>query len=441
MPTRPIGERFCEAKPFPEMLSVVTDPGLEVFQVTTDLGGAGNTRGAFFSPDGSRFFFSRHWGEGGLSGRVQYTLCEVNDGWALRVLTDEEDPRSPVVSHDGRHFYYMANETVGGRVRVVLKRVDLQTFERDLVAVYDAAVEGIGRKPRLVVPRIGSLRADGRMLCTGFSFATDDGSDHFAPVFIDLETLAIRGFEWEPYSWRVQASYFRGDDPAHRTHLLMGRANRSQHWDKDGTYTEKWYSDVHRSQLHVVSEDGDIVGTVPVGGAGEGVDHPYWRGGLYEVATHSGRFDTAPHWRGTIMSAEPIDCDPALWASPRHIPGARRVELTRKFVRPDVCHQSWHVDGIHGAFDTEGWAGRGTPCPIGPSAFLYLGTVVNSATEDPYIVTKYLLHPRSSWNSAFTENCQELSPDLRTVFFSSDWTCTFGSPQVFVARGFAFPKG
>jgi len=59
--------------------------------------------------------------------------------------------------------------------------------------------------------------------------------------------------------------------------------------------------------------------------------------------------------------------------------------------------------------------------------------------DDPYIVTKYLLHPRSSWNWAGTENCQELSPDFKTVMFNSDWTCKIGSPQLFAVRGFTFP--
>jgi hypothetical protein len=278
------------------------------------------------------------------------------------------------------------------------------------------------------------------VLCAGTDCYADT-DNHFAPIFVDLETLAIRGFDWEPYSWRVGGSYYRGSDPAHFGHLKMGRSNRSQHWDKTGKYSEKWYSEIHRSQLHIVDEYGKIVGTVPIGGTGEGVDHPYWRGGRYEVATHSGRFDTAPHWRGTIMCAEPIDCDPKLWASPKDIPGAKRVELTRKFTRPDVCHMSWHVDGVHVACDTEGWAGRGTPCLQGPSAFLYLGTVVENGQEDPYLVAQYLLHPRSSWNSAFTENCQELAPDLKTIFFNSDWTNKHGQPQVFAARGFTFPKG
>ena len=65
--------------------------------------------------------------------------------------------------------------------------------------------------------------------------------------------------------------------------------------------------------------------------------------------------------------------------------------------------------------------------------------MIENGSEDPYVETKYLLHPRNSWNHAFTENCQELAPDLKTIFFSSDWCCKLGSSQVFAARGFTFP--
>ncbi|MBM4144369.1 MAG: hypothetical protein FJ225_12375 [Lentisphaerae bacterium] len=434
-----VGERFGEAKPFPEMLSVITDPNLEVFKVTADPEVACSTRGGFFSPDGSRFFFKRQWTAGPMSGRVQYVMCEVNDGFALRGLTDDANPCIPILSRDGRHLYYFSNPAgEAARPGVVFKRVELRTCKSDVLTVFDAPVEGIGKRPANAMCG-GSLRADGKMLCAGFNFRTANGEPHFAPVFINLETLAIRGFEWEPYDWRVGGTYFRGDDPAHLGHLLMGRSNRSQHWDKDGNYSEKWYSDVHRLQLFVVDESGARIGIFPIGGEGESVDHSYWRGGRYELVTHAGRFDTSPHWRGTIMCTAPVVCDPALWTSPRHIPGARRVELTRKFTRPDVCHMSWHRDGTHVVCDTEGWAGRGTPCLMGPAAFLYLGTVIENGTEDVSIKTKYLLHPRSSWNGAHTENCPELAPDLKTIFFTSDWTGAVGQPQVFAVRGFEFP--
>jgi hypothetical protein len=288
---------------------------------------------------------------------------------------------------------------------------------------------------------------------TGFNFADDDNEDHFAPVIIDLESFAIHGFEWEPYSWRVGGRYFRGDEPAHLDHILMSRNLRSQAW-KDGKGFEEYYSVAggeivklpdgkgHTGgALHVVTEEGQIVGTVPIGKHDmEGLDHPCWRGGRYEVVAHSQDFVSAPHLRITIRSAVPVDCAPEYYYEGKQIPGGHSIDLTRNYTRPDVCHQSWHMDGLHAVFDTEGWAGRGTDGLQGPSAFLYLGKVIEPGGDDPYIVTKYILHPRSSWNWAGVENCPELSPDLSHVFFNSDWTCIVGRSQLFVARGFSFPE-
>jgi len=444
----PIGQSYSEVKPFPEMLSVVTDPNLEVFQVTTDLEQTGDARGAFFSPDGKRFVFRRGTSE--PHGNLYWCLCDVDQGHRLRNVTDPADnPAAPFLSGDGRHLYYFQDSSHEAKPRIKLCRVSLDDCRTETVTVFDQAVPGIGRRPRAggKIMRRGmtqgaSLRADGRRVLTGFNFVGDDNEDRFAPVIIDLETLAIHGFEWEPYSWRVGGTYYRGSDPAHRGHIFMGKSWRSQAWDPKDNYKliEVNYSDIHRASLHVVTEAGDIVATVPIGGDGEGVDHPCWRGGRYEIVVHSGDFHSAPHWRGCVRTAVPVPCAPAHYQAGRAIPGGRSVDLTRKFTRPDVCHQSWHVDGIHAAFDTEGWAGRGTPCLQGPAAFLYLGTVHEPAGEDPDLVTKYLLHPRSSWSWAGVENCQELSPDLKQVFFNSDWTCTIGRPQLFVVRGFTFPK-
>ena len=440
MTLRKVGELFLEAKPFPEMLSVITDPNLEVFQVTTDLSAAGNTRFGFFSADGSRFFFARHRDNSGLGNGVQYEMCEVNDGFALRLLTGDDDPRMPVVSADGRYFYYFANPPANSGAGVTLKRVDLTTFAVEQLAVYDAPVEGVGWKLRAVSSRPGSMRADGQMFCAGGECETPDGETYFTPIFVNLNTLAMHGFEWTPWSWRVGGTYFPGTDPRYMNRLSMGRVGISERWDPpEYHYVTHTYG---YSAQHVVDEYGHILGTLPFGGVREeNTSHTCWRGANYEMLSHSGRFDTAPHWRGTIMCAAPVDCPPDEYTLGRNIPGARRVELTRKFTRPDVCHISWHDNGINGVCDTEGWQGRGTPCLQGPSAFLYLATLIENGTEDPYLVTKYLLHPRSSWDGAFTENCPVLSPDLRTVFFNSDWTCTLGQPQVFAVRGFEFLHG
>ncbi|MBE7465828.1 MAG: PD40 domain-containing protein [Planctomycetes bacterium] len=458
----PIGEPYCEAKPFPEMLSVITDPRLEVFQVTTDLDQTGDSRSGFFSPDGRRFIFRR--GEARTHGRTYWCLCDLDAGFQLRNVTDPDDrPAAPFLSADGKHLYYFQDFSHEPSPRIKLCRVDLHSFRTETLTVFDAEVPGIGRRPRAGgkqhrhprgMTQGASLRADGKKAIAGFNFVGDDGEDHFAPVIVDLETLGIHGFEWEPYSWRVGGTYFPGQNPLHRGHILMGRALRSQAWDAQGKQIQEFYAlrdgrlvklpdgKSHTGgTLHVVTEEGAIVGTVPIGKYdGEGLDHPCWRGGKYEVVAHSQDFVSAPHLRITIRSAAPVACSPEHYLEGKRIPGGRSVDLTRNFTRPDVCHQSWHVDGIHAAFDTEGWSGRGTPCLQGPSAFLYLGKVVEKPGADPYLVTKYLLHPRSSWSWAAVENCQNLAPDLKHVFFNSDWTCTIGAPQLFVTRGFTFPE-
>ena len=439
----PVGKAYAEAKEFPEMLSTVTDPNLEVFQITTNLDGSSG-RGGFFTPDSRGFVFRRQW-----PNAAQFTLCDLQDGYRLRNLTPvEEKVSAPIVTADSRYFVYFVDESHLDQPRILLRRVSLEDYRVETMTVFDSVVPGIGRRPRAggqPVRGMGgsaSLRADGKVLCGGFNFMGADALDHFAPVFVNLETTAIHGFEWEPYSWRVGGGYFPGLDPAHLHHLLFVRSHRSQHWTEQGVYTEKWYSDVRLATLHVLTEEGKLVATVPIGGEGEGVDHPYWRGGKYEIVTHTSDFKTAPHWRGVILCAAPKACRQPDVYKGKLIPGRkRRFELTRKIRRPDVCHMSWDPSGTRVVCDTEGWHGRGTPCLQGPSAYLYLGTVVEEAGEDPYLVPQYLLHPHSSWNSAYTENCPILAPDCRTVFFNSDWCCKFGEAQLFAVRGFRFPEG
>lgn len=443
MDTNKAGTVVTEALPCPEMLSTVSDPNLDVHRLTTEPAAAAWREG-FFTPDSRGFIFQRRWAAGG----VQYLMCDVADGFRLRALTETGVPASaPAVSPDSRFFYYFADYSHLPAPRIELHRLSLETFASETLTVIDGVVEGVGRRPRAGgrplrgLSRTASMRADGLSILAGTNFAGSDGSDHFAPFFVNLETMRVHGFDWEPFSWRVGGTYFPANDPVHAGHILMGRAHRSQHWDERGKYSETWYSSVRRGTLHVVDEEGCIVGSLPLGGKGEGVDHACWRGGRYEVAIHSSDHNTASHWRGAILCAEPVACAPEHHYAGNAIPGRQqRFELTRKIRRPDVCHMSWSPCGQHVVCDTEGWHGRGTPCLQGPAAYLYLGTVVESPHEDPYLVPKYLLHPRSSWEGAYTENIPVLSPDGRTVVFISDWLGKVGVPQLFAVRGFDFPR-
>lgn len=450
--TPAIGQLFREARPCPEMHTTVTDPALAITQITTDLDHHAHTPKMtvghdFFTPDSQRFIFARMRDAGKEDGRAaahrgyEWTLCEIGDGYALRRLTDEPNVNAGVLSRDGRSFYYFIDNSGEAKPHVLLKRIDLATFRTETMLVIDTPVDGIGRVPRGgYMYGWASMRSDGKAICASCSFFTDD-DPLYATLIVDLEKCGVRGFVFEPYNWRPVGDYYRGDDASKVDHLLMGRSHQRSGMDVHG----KWYSQKEptwtgRGTLHVVTDEGAQVATLPLGGPGEGVDHPSWRGGRWEVTTHSSRTDTAAHWRGTIMCAEPIACAEADQFKGAAIPGARRFELTRKLIRPENCHYAWDQSGTHLVADTEGWAGRNTAVPLGPAAYLWLGTVVEDGGEDPYIKPKFLLNPKSSWTGDYwTEVQPAMSPDRETIFFNSDWLCRTGHPQLFAVRGHTFP--
>jgi hypothetical protein len=434
-----IGVAYSEAKPFPEMLSTVSDPNLEVFQVTTDPdsdahAAAMHSSHALFTPDSRRFVFYRRRGTANGPGKVVLTLCELADGYRLRDLTDEESVRAPILSLDGRLLYYFVDNGAAEKPHIVLRRISLDDFRRETLVVVDSPVAGVGRVPRGGHMYDGaSLSQDGKRLSTSCSFYTDT-DPMFSSLIVDLERMTIRGFQFEKYNWRPFGTFYRGTDPRFVRHLLFCHSHYRSGTDVHG----KWYAekadDIPRCTLHVLTDEGEQVGVIPIGDEGEGVDHACWRGGLYEVVTHTSSFKTAPHWRGIILSAPPVACAAEDQYKGARTPGAQRVELTRHIRRPDLCHHSWDASGTRVVCDTEGWHNNGL------SSYLWLGTVKPGSDGLPAVVPKYLIHPQSSWTGSYWTQCQPaLSPDCRTVFVNSDFCCKSGHPQLFAIRGFTFP--
>jgi len=446
-----VGKRFHEAIPCPEMHSTISDSNMQITRVTGNLDNdahvpAMHSSHALFTPDSKRCVFMRQVGAGtdeGGQGKMVFTLCDIEDDYALYELTDEDNVRGPVISRDGKCMYYWVDDGAASKPKITLKQIDLDTFKRETLLVIDAPVEGVGRVPRGGHMYCGSsLRRDGKRLSSSCSFFEDDPM--YASLIVNLEDMTAYGFQFEKYNWRPFGTYYRGDDPRYLDHLTFGHSHHRSGMGTDG----KWYAEpdgtgVNRCTLHVLNDQGQDLGmAVPIGADGEGVDHPIWRGGKFEICTHTSSTTTAPHWRCTILTAAPVKVRDEDKYKGAAIPGAKRVELTRHLKRPEVCHHSWDQSGTRVVADTEGWAGRGTPVPSGPSAYLWIGTVVESAGEDPYLVPKHLLHPKSSWTGSYwTEVQPSMSPDCKTVFFNSDWLCKTGHPQVFAVRGFEFPKG
>ena len=124
----------------------------------------------------------------------------------------------------------------------------------------------------------------------------------------------------------------------------------------------------------------------------------------------------------------PVTREDDLWAG-MHLPGAQVVDLTRKLPKPDSCHFAFDRSGRHFASDTDGYNN-------GVYSFVFVGTYCTPAGEDPYVRTRYLLLPRTSWKGQPAHPHPYVSPDGRFVVFQSDYS---GRPQVNVACDFEYP--
>ncbi len=426
-----IGEALLEARPFPELMTSYSDPALEIIKVTDDdrqfshTSGIGDQCFRMFTKDSSRMVFSRET----AAGR-QYWLCELEDQLKIRRLTDV-GARSAVLNADDSFLYYFVDQVDRSPVRILLQRISLRDFRTETVQVFDTKINGVGRMP-IGGTRFGNLSGDGRTLASGFSFATKgDERGYYAPIFIDLDTFKIWGFDWEWYCWRVGGSYYMGSDPDKSHHLLMSKFHRDQ-FVSDGP---GWKDDIHRVTMHVVNDQGEMIGTIPMGGEGEGVDHAGWRGGRYEVVMHSVLIQPNTHFRMGIVGATPVACPPEQVYDGNKIVGGQRYEMTRKIFRPECCHMSWNMAGNHLVSNTEGYDKL-------YNTYLWLGTVMEKDGNDPEIIPKHLLHTKTSWTqyNYWCVDSPALSPDERTVFFNSDYLSKPGHPQLCCVRGFSFPK-
>ena len=105
-------QSFRESLPAPELLSTVTQPGLEVFQITTNPEAGTNL---FYNYNqtlhpSSRFVLLNRTGRNGS----QLLMCDLQDGFTLQPVTSEEDSVSrgfhagACFSPDGRFIWYSA---------------------------------------------------------------------------------------------------------------------------------------------------------------------------------------------------------------------------------------------------------------------------------------------------------------------------------------------
>jgi len=112
------------------------------------------------------------------------------------------------------------------------------------------------------------------------------------------------------------------------------------------------------------------------------------------------------------------------------VPGAKWVDLARDLARADACHFNFDGSGEHFISDSDGY--------VYPEvSFVYVGTHVQPPDGgDPFLKTRYLLLPRTSWKTQPAHPHPHLSPDGKYAVVQSDFS---GRPQVHVACNFEYP--
>lgn len=430
-----------EAVDRPEFLTPASPEGLRVVQIATDE--ARDSEAVYcdcpsWSSDSRLLAFHRHASPDGKKKEGLW-LCDTADGFAVEPFIEFErretlenagaSPNGSIgacLSPDGTCGYHVLR--VNDRLEV--RRVELGSRRETLVGTAPAPLRTRGCL---------SMSADSERLLVG-NFLGDgktEGAPWGAHIF-DVKRGTFHVIEFGNGYRNMHCQYSHNPDPAFSHDILL---NASQPKFADGSWLTppdgawRWQDlppavDNCGGAYTVVRDDGTHWRAVPLGRHPKVINggHNVWRGKGYSVVTAA--YDTRTKWSSPLFEAKPlpVTCEADIWAG-MNLPGAHVVDLTRRLPKADTCHFAFDASGRHFVSDTDGYA-------IGPYSFVFVGTYVEPAGADPYVRTRYLLLPRTSWKGQPAHPHPYLSPDGRFAVIQSDYS---GRPQVNVAYGFEYP--
>lgn len=437
--------RYRERLPAPELLSTVTQPGMEVFQVTTDPRASTHVFYNYHQAldPSSRFALLSRTGP-----HASYVLlCDLEDDFILEPVTAEEDSkaggfhRGISFSTDGKWIWY--NTVCEGRFR--LRRRALKGGPVETVFELDVARPEFGGR-KIFDARWISFSHDGKRLK---SVVCVEGKTQYYSIGIltfDMDKMAPHtAFETGPRNWNNKSQYAPCFGPKGEYLIASEDCYSQAYFDEK----KQWKCDVlpeaekgNGARL-LLDEEGRVRYAYPVGRdrPNQNVSHCAWYGRSLAHVFHCDAFDTAPHWRGAILLAEPVPADESSYHLGRHMPGGKQIELTRHIARPDVYHLCVDPEARHMVCDT---IALGYGDTTAPTRYIYGGTIRGDA-DGPYLEPKYLLTPYSSWSPYGCECLPCMTPNRKWILFNSDYPGVNGykgqrhTPQVFAARGFEFP--
>jgi len=425
-----------DAEERPDMLSAESPKDLRVVQISSE--GAGVHAHVYmeshvFTPDSRRFVFRRILNRGEkipINIRQDYLLCDIEDGFAIRQLTDERGAAAPAVTPDGRFMYYLLDQAPApDQGRWVLRRVCLETLRRETLLVIDTPLPGTTCRPSFCTT-LSSISSDGRRLCT--SGYLGDGlhpNGPFGVIVFDLEEATAEVVLESPTLSNAHPQYCRALDSELMRDILVQENHGDQvradgRSDRDAPRTDPLGADVH-----VIRDDGSRFRTMPWGRDGHErcTGHQCWRGrGASAVAGVGQSTGDVP-----VVEGWPVPADLGAPHRGKETPGAKRNEVCRELTRPAFAHF---------AFDPTGTRFVGDSLQPGARSWANARIVIGTLPDEPNAVLSvtYLLDTGTSFqNAQATHPHPFLSPDGAKAFFNSDVT---GRPQIWMVDGFAYPE-
>lgn len=432
----PIMREAVERK---ELLDERSPEGLRVVRITSDEQSPAShiyMEAPIFLPDSKRFVLKRIIG--GAFGdpkrtRQQFLLCDIQEDCSLRALTDESGVTAPSVAPDGSCMYYIVDQSLPGKKdsRVTLKKVMLDSFKRETLAVIDTPPHDSPAVPSRIYP-LSSISPDGKRLCiSGF---LGDGERDNAPW-----GLIVFDQESTEYAIVLQGGDFCNMHPQYCRSMEAPRDILVQHnhgcvIDAQGALVK--LTGGAGADVHVIRDDGTLFRDMPWGR--DGIEfcqgHQCWRGEMTTAVSSMTirEFDPQTNLEaGTcpLVESRPMFTPESGRHTGRNITNAMRNVISRDIPSPGFCHFGFDRTGTKFASDVR------DRTDIRENSEVVIGSL--DPLPGSALKIQYLLRPRCSWSKNLHSHPHPfLSPDGTRTFFNSD---VDGLLQAWMVEGYEFP--
>ncbi|MDO9542582.1 MAG: hypothetical protein Q7J98_09700 [Kiritimatiellia bacterium] len=432
----------CESRPRTDFFTPDSPQGLRVVQITTDATQA--YMGVYpetpvFTPDSKRFIFL-HMGDRPLDAltwrnRRNLMLCEIENGFAIRRLTEESSAKGNVVSPDGKYAYYFVDCTVPGGGVLSFKRISLENYVSETLLVLDAGLPGTKIFPNQYYG-LATISGDGQRVAISACLADPQKAEaRYGVLVFEVAKGTVNLVFEQPEFSNTHLQYCQSRDPEASHDLLIQHNHRPR--------TDQEIEKDSGTDLHLIRDDGTNWRNLPFARLGYEFcgGHQAWRGKRMSVIAQvfSCLDPQKPDvWEARLIEGWPYPADLKNHTG-ANSPLVCRNDLTPQACDPCIGHFAVDQTGNHVVFEVLPANKTQKELEQGILEFrrLWVGTIIRGKDGRETIVARYLLTPRSSQKYGQASHPHPFfSPDARRIFFNSD---VDGYPHVFMVEGFELP--